>query len=355
MNGKLLLLFLATALIAGCKKKTDSPAETPAPATLQHGILVLNEGLFNQNNSTLSWINTNDGSVNNSFFEQKTQRGLGDTGNDIAHYGNKIYVVVTVSSTVEILDATTGASLGQISMISGSTPKQPRSVAFYGSKAYVTCYDGFVDVIDTASLTITQRIPVGSNPEGLAVSNGKLYVANSGGLNAPNVDSTLSVIDLATHTEIKKITVGPNPGGVCADSAGEIYVVSRGDYVALPSRMHRIDTQTDTKVESFSFNASGITRMNDQFLITYFDHSSGDSYIGLFDTETEEMTNTSFINTTDIATLYGVHYSPAADRIYCSDANGYATTGFLRVYSAAGAFIQSYHVGLNPSNILVYE
>jgi YVTN family beta-propeller protein len=67
-----------------------------------------------------------------------------------------------------------------------------------------------------------QRIAVGQNPEGLAVSNGKLYVANSGGLNFPDVDSTVSVIDLTTHTELLKITVGKNPGGVCVDSEGDV-------------------------------------------------------------------------------------------------------------------------------------
>lgn len=348
------LLLAAIVLFAACKKKQPEP-ETPAPAVLEHGILVLNEGLFNQNNSSLSWINTASGSVNNSFFEEKAGRGLGDTGNDMQRYGGKIYIVVNVSSTVEVMDAHTGASLQQIPMIHNGVPKQPRSLAFYGTKAYVTCYDGYVDVIDTTSLSVVQRIAVGQNPEGLAVSNGKLYVANSGGLNFPDVDSTVSVIDLATHTELLKITVGKNPGGVCVDSEGDVYVISRGNYGAIPSRMHRIDPATDTKVQSFSFDAGSMTRMNDRLLVSYYDFASGNSQIGLFDALSEQMVNTNFIPTTGFETLYGITYSPATNLIYCSDANAFTNTGHIHLFNSSGVFQQTYDVGLNPSNILVYE
>lgn len=341
-------------MIASCKKNQPEP-ETPAPAVLEHGILVLNEGLFNQNNSSLSWINTASGSVNNSFFEQKTGRGLGDTGNDMQRYGGKIYIVVNVSSTVEILDAQTGASLQQIPMLHNGVPKQPRALAFHGSKAYVTCYDGYVDVIDTTSLSVVQRIAVGPNPEGLAVSNGKLYVANSGGLDFPDVDSTVSVIDLGTHTELLKITVGQNPGAVCVDSEGDVYVVSRGDYNNVPSRMHRIDPVTDTKVQSFTFDAGSMIRMNDHLLVSYYDFSSGNSQVGLFDALSEQLINASFLPTADIETLYGITYSPATGMIYCADANAFTNTGYIHLFNSSGVFQQTYDVGLNPSNILVYE
>jgi YVTN family beta-propeller protein len=349
-----LSILAASLLLFSCKKK-PLPPEVPAPALLEHGILVLDEGLFNQNNSALSWINTVDHTVSNTFFEDKTNRGLGDTGNDMERYGGKIYIVINVSSTVEILDAATGNSLQQISMIANGVPKQPRSIAFYGAKAYVTCYDGFVDVIDTTSMSVVQRIAVGNNPEGLAVSNGKLYVANSGGLNYPDVDSTVSVIDLSTHQELLKITIGNNPGGVCVDSEGDVYAVSRGNYSSIPSRMHRIDPVTDTRVETFPFDAGSMVVMNDRLLVSYYDFNSGSSSIGLFDALTEQMINPSFVPTTGITTLYGIYYSPVTNKIYCSDANSFTNTGFIHLFSAAGMFERTYSVGLNPSKVLVYE
>ena len=65
---------------------------------------ILSEGLFNQNNSSLARYSFNRQRCTNNYFSANNQRRLGDTANDIAIYGNKIYVVVNVSSTVEVID-----------------------------------------------------------------------------------------------------------------------------------------------------------------------------------------------------------------------------------------------------------
>ena len=73
-------------------------------------LYVLCEGLFNQNNSSLARYSFNRQRCTNNYFSANNQRRLGDTANDIAIYGNKIYVVVNVSSTVEVIDFPTGKS-----------------------------------------------------------------------------------------------------------------------------------------------------------------------------------------------------------------------------------------------------
>ncbi|MCF8415895.1 MAG: hypothetical protein K9G40_06605 [Crocinitomicaceae bacterium] len=344
-------LFLLS-LIVSCKKE---PIEPVVPESLSNGFLVLNEGLFQQNNSSISWVDNQSTVVNIDFFLSKNNRLLGDTGNDMQVYGGKIYVVVNGSSLVEVLEKSTGKSLKQINMFVGTTAKSPRSITFHGNKAYISCYDGFVDVLDTTSLSIVQRIQVGSNPEGLAVSNGKLFVANSGGLNFPNVDSTLSVIDLTTYQEIQKITVGKNPGSVIVDQEGDVYVIARGNYGSNPSRMVRINASSLAVEEQFPFDALGFSHMNDNFLITFYNYSTQSSSVRLFDPLNETLLNSNFINTSDIQTLYGVSYNPYNDKIYCLDAMNFTNTGYVRRYSSQGVYETSYHVGLNPSKILFYE
>lgn len=348
---KLLIIF---PLLFSCKK--DKPEETPAlPSKLSNGVLVLCEGLFQQNNSSVSWIDQSNSSVNNQFFLKKAGRELGDTGNDIQRYGGKIYVVVNVSSTIEVMDAVTFSPIKQINMTNGSVSKQPRFITFNGSKAYVSCFDGFVDVIDTSSLEVVQRIAVGPNPEGLAVSNNKLYVANSGGLNFSNMDSTLSVIDLTSHTELTKITIGLNPGRVLADQSGDIYAIIRGDYAAVPSRMVRVDAVNDQLMETFNFDAGGIEEMGDRFLITYQNPAGTSSNIALFNPLNEQMVDMNYISTSGITTLFGVQFNSFNNSIYVADAMNYVNTGYIRVYSTSGSLINTYHVGLNPSKMLFYE
>lgn len=343
-------LIIVLVLLAGCGKEKPQPSDQ-SPSVLKSGILVLNEGMFQFNNSTLAWADFTTNQITSNFFEQKNNRSLGDTGNDLKRYGGKLYVVMSTSSTIEILNATTGKSIKQISMINGTTPKQPRSIAFYNGIAFVTCYDGFVDVLDTTSLTIAMRIPVGQNPEDLAVSNNKLYVSNSGGLNFPNVDSTVSVINLNTFQEIKRIPVGPNPGALLCDSEGDIYVISRGDYSSTPAQLHRIETSNDTKTNDFNFPIQSMAIFQDKLLI----NQPNSLLIKTFDTVSESNDLSDFFTANSITTFYGMYYSAISNKIYCFDANNYNVTGFVQQYNVNGVFEKTYHVGLNPSKIVVYE
>ncbi len=347
---RLISTLFIVFLVVSCKK--DDPEISPVAETLDNGMIVLCEGLFQYNNSSVSWVDFENGAISNDLFVSKTGRQLGDTGNDMKQYGGKIYIVVNVSSTIEVMDASTFKPIQQISMIANGTAKQPRSLTFHGGKVYVTCYDGYVDVIDTTSLAVTQRIQVGSNPEGLSVSNNKLYVANSGGLNFPVPDSTISVIDLNTYAEIKKITIGMNPGGVITDSQGDVYAIVRGDYAGVPSRMVRIDTQNDILAETFSFDATGMYPMNNQFLISFYNYSNETSSIGLFDPLTETLISPNYISTAGITTLYGMKYNAVKNTIFILDAMNYTNTGYVREYSASGVELTNYHVGLNPTKII---
>jgi YVTN family beta-propeller protein len=346
------LVVIILIILSSCKKEINPSTEI---SKLENGMLVLCEGLFQQNNSSLSWINLQNEEVDVDFFNSKNGRLLGDTGNDMQIYGGKIYIVVNNSNTLEILSKSTGESIKQILMTTNSKGKQPRSIAFHGSNAFVTCYDGYVDVLDTLSLTISHRIKVGANPEGLAVSNGKLFVANSGGLNVSLVDSTVSIIDLSTFQEIEKITVGKNPGSVSVDEQGDIYVIARGNYGSIPSRMVKIDAINNIVSQTFTFNASNIEQMNDHFLVSFYNYSNQTSEIRLFNTFTESIVSNSFISTSEITTLYGVFYNSISDKIFCLDAMNYTNSGYVRQYNSSGIYEKSYHVGLNPSKVIFYE
>lgn len=347
-----LILVFATVVLS-CKKEDD---ETPATVeSFQNGLLVVNEGLFQQNNASLSWVQFGNEYVNNTVFEQKTNRQLGDTGNDIQRYGSKIYVVVNVSSTIEVLNALTGAPLQQVEMTESGVPKQPRSIAFHGGKAFITCYDGFVDVMDTTTFAIVQRIPVGANPESIIVANNKLYVSNSGGLNYPDVDSTVSVIDPAAMTELSKITVGKNPGGMATDHLGNVYVIARGDYGSIPSRMVKINTILDGAFSPYAFNASGVTQMNTKLLVHSIHPTTEVSSVYLFDPVSGTVEDYNYLNVGAVSTLYGIQYDALRNQIYCFDAMNYTNAGYVRVFDASGTNVKNFKVGLNPSKALIYE
>jgi YVTN family beta-propeller protein len=339
---KYCFILVGLSLLLSCKKNNPKPILEPSePVLFSNGLLILNEGLFNHNNSELTWSNFSQGIDFQNVFNAQTNRGLGDTGNDLQIYGNKIYIVVNVSNTIEVLDKNTGSSIRQINMIQGSQGKQPRSIVFYQGKGYVSCFDGYVDVIDTATLTVIERIQVGTNPEGLCVSNNKLFVSNSGGLNAPAMDSTVSVVDLNTHEELLKIVVGKNPGEIISVN-NSVFVLVRGNYGSIPSRLKRISSITNILEETYNFDVSSISASSNHIYFSY------DNTIGKFDLNTNAVINSTWIQNSSV-TLYKVQFLPIINQLAIFDAKNYTNSGNVKMYSTDGILQKTIQSGLNPS------
>jgi YVTN family beta-propeller protein len=346
-NLKQNILLAATALsftLASCHKdKKVIPATMP----VTDGFYVLNQGLFNDNNSTLSFYSYTSKQVIPDIFSSVNSRGLGDTGNDIEIYGSKMYIVVNISSTIEVVDRKTAKSIKQIKLFNGNTAREPRDIAFYKGNAFVTSYDGTVAVIDTAALTVTQYIPVGRNPEQLAVANGKLYVANSGGLGFPNYDKTVSVINLSTFTVIKTLTVVVNPQNVVADNNGNVYVESAGDYNTILPSLAIIDDNTDVVKSQSNFDASALSIQGNNI---YFITSAGK--IGVYDTKSQAVSNPGFIaDGTAITTPYSVAADGTTGEVFVTDAKDYTSNGTVFAFDKNGNKEYSITVGINPGKI----
>jgi len=347
---KNIFLFACIVLFSACDDMKDVPTPIDLPLTPGETgkLYVLCEGIFNMNNSTLSLLNFDNHTLNSNFFLFQNNRGLGDTGNDMKRYGNKLWIVVNVSSQVEVVDLKSGISIKRIPFFNSTNiARQPRFITFNGSKAYVCSFDGTVARIDTSSLNIEAITSAGRNPDGITVANGKLYVSNSGGLDLPNYDNTVSVIDLKTFTEIKKITVGINPFKIEADNEGNVYVVSRGD---------NSNSQTDELVQTFSdLPAINFTIQNDTAYLYNFDYVSNSYWVKTFDCKTKQIISDNFISDGIILERpYGIYIHPSNGNVYLADARNYTTKGDLFCFNRKGKLLYKIqNIGLNPSSIVV--
>ncbi len=349
--GKLLTLAIIVMLLSSCQKEPTDP-QKPIINDVPKGVFVLNEGLFNMNNASLTFYNYDNSTAVTDFFDLKNGRKLGDSGNDIAIYGSKLYIVVTNSSQVEVVDANTGKSVKQISFFDGETPRQPRNIAFHGSKAFVCSFDGTLAVIDTASLSIEKFTTVGRNPDGIAVANNKVYVSNSGGLDYPNYDNTVSVVDIASFKEIKKIEVGLNPYSVQTDMQGNVYVVTRGNYGDVPMRLHIIDSQSDEVTHTFDKDISSFA-INDNWAYAYYaDWMSGQtSNIFVIDLNTKEIVNNNFITDNIEIDAYSIYVNADNGNVFVSDVSGYTGNGRVYCFSKEGKLKYDFEAGMIPGSI----
>lgn len=319
-------------------------------------IYILSEGLYNLNNSSLALYDPENKELISDYFLSVNKRGLGDTANDMAIYGSKLYIVVNTSGCIEVVDINTGLSLKQIKVLDDTnSSRQPRYITFYQNKAYVCNFDGTVCRIDTASLEIDGNVSCGKNPDGICVAAGKLYVSNSGGLNYPNYDNTVSVIDIAGFSEIKKITVDINPGKIMADSEGDVFVVSRGDYGENGYKFQKISSVSDELIKSYeNIQALNFTINNDTAYIYNYDFNTNNSWIKTFDCKTEQIISENFIgNATQIETPYGIDVNPANGDVYITDAKSYIYFGNVFCFDRQGNLkFTLYDVGLNPNKVV---
>ena len=277
--------------------QTKEPDVNPADNMT---LLVLNRGNYQANNASLNLIDLATGD-NTDIYQTANKSGLGDAAQDLLQKGNNYYVTVTNSNRIVKLDQT-GKLLAEASPTdSVGGPVNPRSMVLNGGKLYVTYfYNHAVGVLDAETMQEEKRIPVGRYPEGITMANNKLYVANSGGNDYPNYGNTISVIDLSTETVTDTIEVVINPTVVKADSEGDVYVVSMGNYsndesTLIPNILQRIDAETQ-EVDTLG-NGTLITIVNDKLYNIYaqFGSTSADMRFEIYNVLTEQKESDSFI------------------------------------------------------------
>lgn len=350
----LLIVFLS---LSACREderiflSDSAQVALPVVGTRIKGFYQLNEGNMGMNRASLDYFDYMRGQYTRDIFSERNPeivKELGDVGNDIKVYGQKVYAVINVSNLIVVFDVRTARRIKEIEV------PNCRYLAFSKDKAYVTSYAGpvqidpnaergFVAEIDTASLEVTRKVTVGYQPEEMAVQGGKLYVANSGGYRAPNYDRTVSVVNLETFEEEKKIDVAINLHRMVVDRRGDIYVSSRGDYMHAAPNLYVIDSATDEVKQRLDIPVGGMW-LDDERLYYYsvaFNMTSGRNEVtyGILDTRTKkQIANQIITDGTDkeIMLPYGIAVNPETKEIFMTDAQNYVVTGFVYCFSPEG-------------------
>lgn len=339
----LFIVLVSVTVLASCHKDKTAPAPE-TPTAQRAGVYILNQGGIGKNNSTLTYYDYTTKALTADIFVAANTNKLGDTGNDLGIYGAKMYIVVNNSNLVYISNAKTTKVLKTITL------NQPRSIVFYKTNAFVTSYSGTVSVIDTATMAITKTITVGSSPEQMAVANGKLYVANSGGLDYPNFAKTVSVIDLTTLTETKKVTVIDNPIAITVDAYDNVYVLSLGDYNKVLAGMTIIDDKTDLVKTSPAVSLGYNVPIYAQGDFVYY--PTADNKIAVYNAKTQTSSAANFITDgTVITTPYAISGDVLTGEIFVADAKDYSSNGTVTAFDKTGKKEYSITTGISPGKI----
>lgn len=323
---------LCVSFFAACGDDTEEGKIEP----LASSFYVLNRGNFQANNASISYYDVTKNTLNEKFYEDANGSGLGDSAEDILVYGSKIYVTVTSSNRLAILDMD-GKLLKSIEPeYETGDPKNPRYMRALDGKVYVSYYYGHsVAVLDTTSLDIENEIKVGRYPEQIAIANNKLYVANSGGLDT-NYGETVSVMDIPTLTVEKDIKVVVNPNRLAVNSKGDVFVISMGNYGDIPNTLQRIDGATGevTKLGEGTY----MDIVKDKIYVLYAPYYTPEqTCVAKYDALTSKLESADLIPALNkVNTLSGIRVEPTSGQIYVMN-SPYTETGSLSVYNSAGS------------------
>ncbi len=375
---KLLLWFLPLSLFS-CREDeyvtymTDEDTGVPSvEETHFDGLYILNEGNMGSNRCTLDYLDLSgtDSTIHyyrNIYAERNpsTVKELGDVGNDIGIYGSKLWIVVNCSNKVEVCEARSTRRLGQVNI------DNCRYLAFDGGFAYVSSYAGPVQVaencplgrvykVDTLTLQKVDSVVVGYQPEEMAIVDGKLYVANSGGYRVPLYDNRIMVIDLATFQVIKEIEVDVNLHRLLADSHGQLWVSTRGNYFDVPPALYCL--KDDKVVARLEIPISSMTIVGDSlyYIGTTFSYVDGGykKDFGIVDVALQRCSVAVTFEAPEIKNItlpYGIIVNPHDRDFYILDAKNYVSSGELLHFDADGNFLWRVSTGDIPSRGVFLE
>ena len=322
------------------------------------GMYVLNEGNMGSNKASIDFLDLDENKPTvhyhrNIYSERNPNvvKELGDVGNDIKIYGNKLWIVVNVSNKVEVATVDSCKRITQINI------PNCRYLAFKDGFAYVSSYVGPVKLdqdvplgmvykVDTVDFKKKDSVVVGYQPEGLCIVDNKLYVANSGGYRAPNYDNTLSEIDLTTFKEIRKIKVGLNLHHCQVDHYGQIWVTSRGNYNDVPSRIYWLykgHNQDYEVIDSIDTPVSGLSIVGDSLYYygSAWNNATKQNTIsyGLINVRTHQTIDTNLFSSPEVKSItmpYGIMVNPIERDFYLMDAKNYVSSGSLLHFKPDG-------------------
>ena len=335
------------------------------------GMYLLNEGNMGSNKASIDYVDFCNGYyIRNIYGERNPNviKELGDVGNDIQVYGNRLYAVINCSHKVEVMDLRTCRRIGQVDI------PNCRYIRFKDDKAYVSSYVGPVSIdpnaqlgaifeIDTASLKVTRKVTVGYQPDELEIIGEYIYAANSGGYHAPDYDYTVSVVEIYGFKQVQKLPVCTNPHRLRQDHLGQLWATSRGDYQDVPSALVCISKNSQFTAEmqatdTLDIPVSEMVIVGDSmyFYGVNWNNQTEENNIsyGIINVRTHELISNHFITDgteNNIKIPYGIQVNPYNGDIYVTDAKNYVSSGQLHCYSREGKRKWSVRTGDIPAHM----
>lgn len=335
MNRLTRLIFLIVIIMSSCETLKDDP-ELLYPEG--RGVFILNEGNYLAGNGSLSFYSLESGKIYDNLFSARNERPLGDIPTFMAVDGDRAFIIVNNSGTIEVIDLKTMESLETLTGIIS-----PRQMVISNKKGYVSSLmSDLIYIVDIDKMVVEGTVDIGCNSEAMVISGNRLFAANWSGGNK------ITVVNLTDNTVETEISTGLEPESMVLDRNNRLWVLCTGGYMneEIP-RIMKINASTLTvegelEFRTVSDNPSSLTLNKGGDTLYYIDE--GVRRMTLTATALPE---NAFIGTGG-RLFYKLAASPWNGMIMVTDAIDWQQKGDLLIYSRNGSLVDTKQCGIIP-------
>lgn len=349
----LLLAIFSLFVLSSCEK--DEPELFPS--ALVKGAYIVNYGSFNKGGSSISKYDYEKTEVTN-FFDQAQNKGVAYASNIQYAYktGDNIFLMGNSPDQIIAVDPLfVQAKNGVTDQIA-----KPRSCVANGKYLYVSCWganpdwnlmpDSYIAKYNIETGAVEKKIALAGGPEGLEISNGKLYAAL-------NFKKAVAVIDL-TSEAISYIETPAVCSYFLKDNSGNLYVSLISSYTAAATKtgLGYINTSTNAltvyELANVSTEYASIMAFSkDKSKIYVAAAAYNASWVMVGGVQVFNVASKTFAASplvSGISGLKGVSVNPADGNVYVFVSPSSTTNGLMKIYDETGKAVTEKTVGASP-------
>ncbi len=334
--------------ITSCENGVDEVKLEPLGA-YEKGILVSNEGPFNNGTGTITYISEDLATTEEAIFNKVNDADLGNVVQSIGFNDDEAYIIANVSNTINVVNKYT---FEKTTIITEGL-SNPRYFVTANGKGYVTNWgdtadetDDYVAIINLDTHTVEGSIPVVLGPERIVSKGNLIYVAHQG---AHGQNNQVSVIDATSNEVTTTITVGDVPNSMQFDASGNLWVLCAGkpsfSEEETAGSILKVDTATNTVASTLEFETTAHPGHLGIDSSTLYYYLGGEVYS--LSTTAEELPTES-----EFADLSFYSMTVHEGKLYGTDAKDSASKGSLTIYDLGSkTALETFEVGIIPGGV----
>lgn len=216
--------------ISSCREDIHLPDNGLKP----EGVYILNEGSYGSATGDISFFDPDSMKIINNLFLNANGSPAGDILQDMLIHDTLGIIVVNNSNKIRIVNINTFKLIKDISV---TMPR--RIVRASSTKAYISCWNGFLQILDLQQMAVTGSVAMPEQyPEGMLALGNRVYVALSSGFDWGVVEGAhrgVAVVDVITDSVTCSIPAGYNPLELAYDeNRNRIYAACGGSEFTAP-------------------------------------------------------------------------------------------------------------------------